>query len=239
MRRWLDNILERVRPHAVDDRAANDYGDSGTSFAVDSSPAKTSNTDDDPFEEYHYIAQKIRDAKFISQPFPHLLIENFLSDEHFEMLIKDRQVNLPEMASTAEVIDTLQDVGYVIQKFPGCITDKDEYLRCLEQNDWAVNRNKVGSVGLAFRLQRYSNPKVQRLVEYMNSPLFKSAMEDKFNIKQPTKILTAIQKYLTGYEISPHPDTRQKCLTYLVNINTSNDAQSMELHTHLLRFTPE
>jgi hypothetical protein len=41
---------------------------------------------------------------------------------------------------------------------------------------------------------------------------------------------------MSGYEISPHPDIRKKCLTYMININTDAAAESLDLHTHLMRF---
>ena len=48
-----------------------------------------------------------------------------------------------------------------------------------------------------------------------------------------------IQKYLDGYEISPHPDVRRKALTYMVNINPNPTSNSEQHHTSYLRFKPE
>ena len=47
---------------------------------------------------------------------------------------------------------------------------------------------------------------------------------------------TGIQKYLDGYEISPHPDLRKKVLTFMININTSEQAFKESYHTHYLEF---
>jgi len=64
-------------------------------------------------------------------------------------------------------------------------------------------------------------------------------LEEKFAITKSYYIETAIQKYLHGYEISPHPDIRKKCLTYMLNINTSHESEQIPIHTYLLKFKPE
>jgi hypothetical protein len=73
----------------------------------------------------------------------------------------------------------------------------------------------------------------------MNSHRFHEALVQKFNITDETRVLTAIQKNLTMYEISPHPDINEKALTYLLNINRDDECEEMEIHTHLLRFKEE
>ena len=45
-----------------------------------------------------------------------------------------------------------------------------------------------------------------------------------------------IQKYLDGYEISPHPDTRKKAATFMVNINPTDKSEKLNHHTHYLKF---
>ena len=42
--------------------------------------------------KFDYLNQKIRDAQICSEPFPHLYIENFFQNEHFDQL-----VNAPEI----------------------------------------------------------------------------------------------------------------------------------------------
>ena len=73
----------------------------------------------------------------------------------------------------------------------------------------------------------------------MISKLFLTTLESKFGIDRPNRIETAIHKYLSGYEISPHPDIRSKCLTYLLNINTEDISEDIDIHTHLLEFKEE
>ena len=73
----------------------------------------------------------------------------------------------------------------------------------------------------------------------MNSNDFHRVLKKKFNITEETNVLSAIQKNLTGYEISPHPDIRQKCLTYLLNINNNKEIEKLDCNTHLLEFKDE
>ena len=47
-----------------------------------------------------------------------------------------------------------------------------------------------------------------------------------------------IQKYLDGYEISPHPDIRRKAATFMVNVNPSRTIRKkMNHHTHYMKLT--
>jgi hypothetical protein len=64
-------------------------------------------------------------------------------------------------------------------------------------------------------------------------------LEDKFSITRPTSIETGLQKYLQGYEISPHPDIRKKALTYMLNVNPSTHSEELDIHTHYLTFKPQ
>jgi hypothetical protein len=187
--------------------------------------------------KFNYIIEKIQAADFIFKPFRHLYVENLLNQEHFDLFEKNPQINFAEFDITEELIQHLLENDYVIQKFPGCTESIDEYLKYLKSGDWPVDTQRLEAFGLAFRLKEIKNPVLQELVEFLNSPTFQSALMEKFSITRPNKIETAIQKYLTGYEISPHPDVRGKCLTYLVNTNTTELAeQDKTIHTHLLKF---
>lgn len=191
--------------------------------------------------EFNYISQKILDAPFEEAPFKHIYIENFLSQDHFEQIVNDPQIHWDKNSSTEEVIGTLLDRGYEIQKFPGCTTDINEYLSKYRNNDFPLERkgNPVESFGITFRIKSYKNPFIFNLVKYLNGKEFKSALETKFNITNPTNIITAIQKNLSHYEISPHPDVREKALTYLLNINKDSSVDEEPVHTHLLGFKDE
>ena len=85
----------------------------------------------------------------------------------------------------------------------------------------------------------HQNEFIKELTEYLNDKEFKQTLEEKFEIKKQTRIITAIQKNLSHYEISPHPDVREKQLTYLLNINKDDTVDNQPVHTNLLRFKPE
>jgi hypothetical protein len=70
----------------------------------------------------------------------------------------------------------------------------------------------------------------------MNGEDFKSALMNKFGVTHDSVIMSAIQKYLNKYEISPHPDVRQKSMTYLLNINRDDSVEKYDVHTYLMKF---
>jgi hypothetical protein len=191
--------------------------------------------------DFKYLSEKILDAEFADSPFKHLLIEDFLSEEHLDQILNDQQIHWDETKNTEELISKLFQKNYAVQKFPGCITDVYEYIRRYNNNDFPTGRkgNPVESFGITFRLQKYDNPFIQELVNYLNGAEFKAALTTKFNITAETRIITAIQKNLSHYEISPHPDVREKALTYLLNINKNSDVDNDDVHTHLLKFKDE
>ena len=102
-----------------------------------------------------------------------------------------------------------------------------------------LSNDPVENIGITFRLHSYKNRIIKELIEFMNSNKFHETLKEKFYIKEETTIISAIQKNLTGYEISPHPDIRQKCLTYLLNINNNTEIQNLDCNTHLMEFKDE
>ena len=72
---------------------------------------------------------------------------------------------------------------------------------------------------------------------YINSKESKQVLCNKFEIDFKDVYLdVGIQKYLNGYEISPHPDVRKKALTFMININPGINSEEADFHTHYLRF---
>jgi len=196
-------------------------------------------SDRGPTDEFNYLTEKIAEAEFDPHPFPHIVITDFLSDQHFESVTRCQQVDLAPQPSTEALIETMLAHGYRVESFPGCTTNIADYIRCLSKDRWPVDKRKLEGYGMVFRLQKIEDPTVARLVSFLGSAAFKSALEAKFAVTRPTRIDTAIQKYLSGYEISPHPDIRSKCLTYLININPDESADGLSVHTRLLKFKPE
>ena len=196
---------------------------------------------DDATSEFNYLSEKILGAEFTDDPFPHLEIENFLSKEHLNIVVNDRQIHFEEQTDNINLLKTLQDKKYIIQQFPGCCTDPQDYLNRLEKDIWPqdIKGTPIESYGITFRLSSYENIKVENLINYLNGEEFKYALEEKFNITEGNSIITAIQKNLTKYEITPHPDTKRKALTYLLNINKDDSIEGYDVHTHLLKFKKE
>tara|TARA_Y100001938_G_scaffold142085_1_gene212790 strand:+ start:539 stop:1405 length:867 start_codon:yes stop_codon:yes gene_type:complete len=194
---------------------------------------------DKSFEKFRYISEKILDSNIEEYPFKHVVIDDLLSEEHLQIVLNDSQVHFDEVENTEELIKTLFRKNYAVQTFPGCITDPNEYITRYNNNDFPIGKGKdlpIEAFGITFRLTRSDNTFIQELVDYMNGVEFKSALETKFDLKFETSIVTAIQKNLSHYEISPHPDVREKGLTYLLNINKDSSIDNEPVHTHLLKF---
>lgn len=188
------------------------------------------------FKEFQYLSQKIKDAEFSFEPYKHLLIENFFNDEHFKLLTTHPKISLPPQMSTEDLIDTCLENGYLTKTFPGALSDSKEYLKCLESDEWPVDTKRVRRAGLVLFLKTTQDPKLNALVEYFKSEEFVSAVRFRFpSLSLNCNPSAYIQKYLTGYEISPHPDKRAKCMTWLVNINTDDRATNLQGNTKLLK----
>lgn len=189
--------------------------------------------------KFQYIIDKINESKFIEKPFKHLEITNFLSSEHLNIILNNNQIHFDNVKNTNELIRTLNLKKYKIQPFPGCTTNINEYLKSLKNNNFNTALDILEGCGVTYRLNEYDNNLIKELMNFMNSKKFQNVLEKKFNITKNTKIISAIQKNLTKYEISPHPDVRGKALTYLININKNKETETQNIHTHLLQFKPE
>jgi len=191
--------------------------------------------------KFSYLSEKIKNAEFKEDPFKHVFIEDFLKQEHLDIILSDKQIHFDEAKNTEELIETLHKKDYKVQNFPGCTTDLEEYLHHYNNDSFPHGRKgtPIESYGVTFRLSRIKNEFIKELTEYLNDKEFKQTLEEKFEIKKQTRIITAIQKNLSHYEISPHPDVREKQLTYLLNINKDDTVDNQPVHTNLLRFKPE
>jgi len=198
--------------------------------------------------KFDYILEKISKAEFQNHPFKHLYIKDFLSDKHLQMLLTDSQVHFQECSSNVELKNMLKKNGYVSISFPGCTTDEEEYFKSLESGNWesiSLKNNhydnlgeEIEGYGVTYQLQRIVNPEVAEIVNFFRSNEFRKIVQEKFNINRPTRGLSAIQKNLTKYEISPHPDIRNKAMTFLININhnQSHSIASKNFNTQIMKF---
>tara|TARA_A100001015_G_scaffold317557_1_gene434861 strand:+ start:571 stop:1041 length:471 start_codon:yes stop_codon:yes gene_type:complete len=155
--------------------------------------------------EFNYIIEKIKNAKIIKHPFPHLDIENFLSKEHLELIISEKQIHFEEKKTNEEIYKEFVNNGWKIQNFPGSTTSWDDYKKYLKDSKKYSSNNPIENIGITFRLCNYKNKIIKNLIEFMNSYEFHRTLREKFNIEKKTIIISAIQKNLTGYEISPQP----------------------------------
>lgn len=185
-----------------------------------------------------YLTDKILTAKFRFDPFKHIYIENFFSDEHFNEIINSPQIESPNVSNDQELLDTLESTGYNIIDFPGCIQNKEEYI------DWHKNKSKSDRVstsnegfGMVLRLKDIKSNLLTTINDYIKGEAFNRAIAYKFNINyDKCRIDSGIQKYLDGYEISPHADIRLKATTFMVNINPNAHSEKSDHHTHYMKF---
>src|SRR4051812_25002204 len=97
--------------------------------------------------DYLYLAEKIDAATFSTEPFPHLVIDDFLSDEHYELVVGDPQVHPPAVATTEELIAMLQERDYEVRSDVAGVTWMvKEYLRCVKAGRWPADREGFGLV---------------------------------------------------------------------------------------------
>jgi hypothetical protein len=188
---------------------------------------------------FHYVIDKIRHAPFKETPFRHVRIDNLFSSDDFLAIITAQEISLEPSTSDCGLFDAMFEAGYKIIDFPGCITDREAYLRW--RKDRSSGRKHIHSAcesfGMVLRLVKPHSQIITDLMQFLNSSPFQQAIGDRYGMDVSGHIYDAgIQKYLDGYEISPHPDIRKKALTFMVNINPAPGSETTEHHTHFLRF---
>lgn len=191
--------------------------------------------------KYKYLIDKIHQAKFSKQPFKHIYIEDFFNESDFKKITKSNQISLDIQKNDYQLHDNLIENGYEIISFPGTTSNFNDYARWHKKRDGKAiikdNKEIVSSLGIVYRLSKPNN-EIKNLFDFINSDDFNRALANKFEINfDDCKVDNGIQKYLDGYEISPHPDIRRKALTFMVNINPNYLNQ--DYNTHYLEFKPE
>lgn len=192
--------------------------------------------------DFQYLIDKVNDSIETQDPFRFVYIENFFKESHFKDIISSEQISVPKFLSTEDLILSLINVyDYKVQPFPGCTTDVENYLHWINTKQIIKGINKdqdlIEGFGITLRLKSYRSTILKELIDFFNSVEWHSCLKEKFQKNDTiTSVDTAIQKYLSGYEISPHPDIRRKCLTYMININSSIESENIDIHTHFLEF---
>lgn len=192
-------------------------------------------------ENFKYLIDKILNTDIIERPFPHIYIENFFTQEDFTNIIESNGVNTKNYKDNNDLFSSLFDMGYKIIDFPGCINNVEEY------NSWhnkKFSSKKLHSAcegfGMTLRLLQPSSKILEDLKSLIESTEFNYALASKFNIDPKSVYFdNGLQKYLDGYEISPHPDIRKKALTYMININPHSNSEDLNHHTHYLKLKKE
>ncbi len=192
-------------------------------------------------KNFSYLIEKIKDTNITEYPFSHIYIENFFNPLDFQNIIEADSVNTRNFQNNEEMFNSLFNHGYKTIDFPGCISDVDEYC------DWHTNKNTskqmntaCESFGMTLRLMEPQSEILIDLKNFIESREFNEAIAEKFNIKINSVYSDhGIQKYLDGYEISPHPDIRKKALTYMININPHSSSESLNHHTEYLTLKKE
>lgn len=189
--------------------------------------------------KFNYLLEKIMDAPLQDKGFPVIYIEDWFNQDDFDMIINSKLINLPKYPNTEELINGLEKHFYKIEPFPGTIPEKQTYLDWYNGAEIEGPEHAFGLIegfGLVFRLDKCLDKKLRELLDFLASEYFVNSLKDKFNLYGNTLHEVAIQKYLSGYEISPHPDVRKKLLTMMVNINPSDQLTNLDVHTHFMKF---
>lgn len=192
-------------------------------------------------DNFSYLAEKIRHAKLVNEPFPHIYIENFFATDDFARLIEAPEINLAPVADDKALFERLAQHDYQILHFPGCTTSVKDYLAWHKDKKHGrhYNNSACEGFGMTMRLGEAKTGVVAEIQAYLQSTEFNQALAEKFAIDlSECTIDSGIQKYLDGYEISPHPDVRKKALTFMVNLNPHDNSEELVHHTHYLRFKP-
>ena len=191
---------------------------------------------------FDYLLDKIRLAPVTSCPYDHIYIGDFFNAEHLSAITAAPEIRLSGVGSDQQLFDSLFANGYKIIDFPGCITDREAYMRWHKDKnrEHRQNNSACEGFGMTVRLTDPRSDVLNELLHFMGTDAFEDALAGRFGIDQSNvRRDFGIQKYLDGYEISPHPDIRQKALTYMVNINPSKASEGADHHTHYLKFRPE
>ena len=189
---------------------------------------------------FNYLIEKINKSDFKYEPFKHIYIEDFFNEDDFKKITLNSEIKLNFCSNDEELFSELFKKNYKVIDFPACTTNYKEYIKKHSQGIPLKHYNNTCETeGVTLRL----NPKSSILIllnEFITSSEFNKAIANKFGINlNECKIDGGIQKYLDGYEISPHPDIRKKAATYMVNINPSKENEKLNHHTHYLKLKPE
>lgn len=190
---------------------------------------------------FDYLLTKIEEAGFLDEPFRHIEIDGFFSDADFARLLEAPEIRTDEVASDRELIEQLGKLSYKPIEFPGTASSISDYLAWRDDPAHLhTNIDTCEGFGITLRLEKPTpGGIVGELNAFFASTEFRRCLLEKFDLDENGVFPdVGLQKYLSGYEISPHPDVRAKALTYMINVNPDPDCERQDYHTHYMRFTP-
>lgn len=186
------------------------------------------------------IIAKIDAAPILTEPFAHVEILDLFSPEIFAQIVGSPEIQLAPAQSDRHLVDMLKDTGWKPIPFPGTTENVETYLKWHAHGGNVITVNTCEGYGITYRLFEPTSPIIAELKAFLESEPFRAALMRKFGVAADAVTYDAgIQKYLDGYEISPHPDIRRKALTYMVNINPADNSETLNYHTHYMTFAPE
>ena len=190
---------------------------------------------------FEYLIKKIEEAPTLFEPFAHVEINDFFSAEHFAALLGAEEISLPSARDDNELMELLRRSNYEPIEFPGTANSIKDYLAWrADANHGHTSPTLCEGFGLTFRLKSAkAGSIVDQLNRFFGSEAFLDAIAAKFEINRSAVFSDlGLQKYCSGYEISPHPDVRSKALTYMINVNPGEASEAEDFHTHYMSFTP-
>ena len=191
--------------------------------------------------DFSYLLEKIRNSELSDYPFRHLQIENFFNENHFRKIVNSPEIKLQPVLDDTALFKLLFLSGFRIVEFPGCTINHERYIEWhkLKEVTHETDTSCEG-IGVVLRLEEPESLPIQKLQEFLLSSAFINCIAEKFEVDpEECNYDAGIQKYLDGYEISPHPDVRSKALTYMVNINPNPNSPSERHHTSYLSLKRE
>ena len=183
---------------------------------------------------FEYLKEKIKKASFIKFPFKHLYIENFFNNDHFDEIINSKEIAPPLCNSDKTLINGLIEKGFSPITMAGATINVDSYIELRNKGEKLNAENSAcEALGVVLRLEKIKSSILKSVTNFLYGENFNKTVAEKFEIKFDDCFIDGgIQKYLDGYEISPHPDIRRKATTFMININPSKKSEKMNHHTH-------
>ena len=105
--------------------------------------------------DFDYLIEKMESQDFELNPFKHIYIEDFFSNEHFDEIISSAEISAPVAKDDKQLIDGLLEKGFKPIQFPGCVTNVSKYINWHQNNGKVSHHTTCEGSGMAFRLFQF------------------------------------------------------------------------------------